>query len=72
MFQVFNVEQEKRYRFRLISNAVLHCPLKFTIDNHNLTIIASDGRPFEPYEVHTHSYGRKTILKDYSDFILLH
>ena len=45
------MELGKKYRFRLISNAILNCPMKFSIDNHNLTIIASDGRPLEPYEV---------------------
>ncbi len=53
--QVFQVEPNKRYRFRLISNAILNCPLKFSIDNHRLNVIASDAGTFQPREVRTGS-----------------
>lgn len=46
----FTVRVGKRYRFRLFSNAIVICPLKISVDSHKLTIIASDGRPLEPYE----------------------
>ncbi len=47
---VFSVEQGKKYRFRLINAGVLYCPLEFSIDNHNITVISSDGNYFEPFE----------------------
>lgn len=48
---LFTVEYGKRYRFRLINAGILYCPIEFSIDKHNLTIIASDGEYVEPYEV---------------------
>lgn len=39
----------KRYRMRLIS-AALHTDFKFSIDNHNMTIIANDFVPIYPVE----------------------
>lgn len=48
---LFSVEYGKKYRFRLINAGILYCPIEFSIDKHNLTIIASDGKYFEPYEV---------------------
>ncbi|XP_064615679.1 uncharacterized protein LOC135479706 [Liolophura sinensis] len=47
----FKVSKGYRYRFRVISNGVLNCPILFSIDNHTLEVIASDGAPFEPYTV---------------------
>ena len=47
----FNVETSKRYRFRLIDIGVYSCTMKFSIDGHNLTVIALDGHPIEPIEV---------------------
>ena len=47
----FFVQKGLRYRFRLILNGIQHCPMEFSIDEHNLTVIASDGNPIEPYEV---------------------
>lgn len=40
--------QGKRYRFRMISNGLLDCPIKISIDNHSLLVIASDGNPIQP------------------------
>ena len=48
---VFTVKPMKRYRFRIISNGVNNCPIQFSIDSHNLTMIASDGSAFKPLEV---------------------
>ena len=48
---VFRVQKGFRYRFRLLSANYLNCPLEFSIDNHNLTVIASDGKNLEPVEV---------------------
>jgi L-ascorbate oxidase len=49
--EVFHVEQGEKYRFRLIYPGITMCPIEVSIDNHNLTIIASDGRLLQPYEV---------------------
>jgi FtsP/CotA-like multicopper oxidase with cupredoxin domain len=48
---VFSVEHGKAYRFRLINAGILYCPIEFSIDEHNLTVIASDGDFIEPFEV---------------------
>ena len=47
----FFVEQGLRYRFRVILNGIQHCPMEFSIESHNLTVIASDGNPIEPCTV---------------------
>ena len=41
---VFNVLKGKRYRFRIINSGVQFCPLQVSIDQHYLTIIATDGK----------------------------
>ena len=38
----------KRYRLRLIS-ATMHTMYKFSVDNHNLTVIANDFVPVQPF-----------------------
>ncbi|XP_046632663.1 laccase-like [Daphnia pulicaria] len=48
---VFNVQQGRRYRFRLISNGFLNCPIQLSVDNHTLLVIASDGNDIQPIEV---------------------
>jgi L-ascorbate oxidase len=48
---VFKVEKNKRYRFRVINSGVQFCPLQFSIDGHNLTVIATDGNDIEPLQV---------------------
>src|SRR5579883_287427 len=40
----FKVMHGKVYRFRLINAGILYCPIEFSIDDHNLTVIASDGK----------------------------
>jgi len=47
----FYVEYGKKYRFRVINAGVLYCPIELSIDDHNLTVIASDGRSVEPVDV---------------------
>ncbi|GFR97917.1 laccase [Elysia marginata] len=49
--EVFEVQQGSRYRFRVISNAVMNCPMKISIDGHDLEVIASDGYDVEPLRV---------------------
>ncbi|KAK3775407.1 hypothetical protein RRG08_013252 [Elysia crispata] len=45
----FTVQGGKKYRFRVISNAVFECPIQISVDGHTLTVIASDGGPIEPF-----------------------
>lgn len=45
---VFVVQAGKRYRFRLINAEFLNCPMEMSIDNHTMTVIASDGSDFVP------------------------
>ncbi|XP_033744890.1 laccase-1-like [Pecten maximus] len=47
---IFNVTPGKRYRFRMIGTGVLY-PWRLSIDNHMLTVIASDGMDIEPVTV---------------------
>ncbi|CAH1780992.1 unnamed protein product [Owenia fusiformis] len=49
--EVFTIAKGKRYRFRMINNGILNCPIQVSVDGHNLTMIATDGSPFEPVEV---------------------
>ncbi|XP_076435502.1 uncharacterized protein LOC143275348 isoform X3 [Babylonia areolata] len=49
--EVFNVRPNQRYRFRAVSNGILNCPIRISIDNHVLKIIATDGTPVKPFEV---------------------
>jgi len=47
----FIVKKNLRYRFRVISNAVVFCPMEISIDGHDLTIISSDGKDVKPVTV---------------------
>jgi len=51
---VFNLDPSidgcTKYRFRLISSTNLHCPVEFSIEEHDMTVIASDGDYLEPIE----------------------
>lgn len=47
----FVVAYGKTYRFRLINSGFLYCPIEFSIDSHNMTVIASDGRYLEDRQV---------------------
>ncbi|GFS09752.1 laccase 1, partial [Elysia marginata] len=47
----FKVTAGERYRFRLISNGIMNCPIQFSIDDHTMTVIASDGHPILPFVV---------------------
>lgn len=49
--EVFNVDSGKKYRFRLINALTSVCPANFAIENHILTVIASDGIAVEPVVV---------------------
>ncbi|RUS74771.1 hypothetical protein EGW08_017469, partial [Elysia chlorotica] len=45
----FTVQGGKKYRFRVISAAILNCPIQISVDGHTMMVIASDGSPFEPF-----------------------
>lgn len=47
----FNVQSGKRYRFRILNTGVQYCPLEFSIDQHNLTVISTDGNPIQPVTI---------------------
>nr|XP_045624166.1 laccase-2-like [Procambarus clarkii]XP_045624167.1 laccase-2-like [Procambarus clarkii] len=47
-YKRFKVTPGNRYRMRLINTAVLNCPIVVAIDQHVLTVIASDGYPIVP------------------------
>ncbi|WAR03598.1 ASO-like protein, partial [Mya arenaria] len=44
---VYDVQPGKVYRFRVIATGALY-PFRVSVDNHNLTVIASDGYDLEP------------------------
>nr|XP_054770703.1 uncharacterized protein LOC129278587 [Lytechinus pictus] len=48
---IFSVKKGLRYRFRTINTAVTNCPLKISISNHKLLIIASDGSAVDALSV---------------------
>lgn len=40
--------QGRRYRFRVIFNSAVYCPVQISIDNHKLSMIASETGTFTP------------------------
>jgi FtsP/CotA-like multicopper oxidase with cupredoxin domain len=51
--ETFYVKKGNRYRFRLINAGIRGCNMELTVESHNLTVIESDGRPFDPVVVET-------------------
>lgn len=49
--EVYHVAAGHSYRFRTINAGFLNCPVEISIDQHNITVIASDGWYFDPVEV---------------------
>ncbi|XP_050461961.1 uncharacterized protein LOC126856957 [Cataglyphis hispanica] len=49
--EIIDVEPGKRYRIRIINAFCTVCPGILTIQNHNLTVIATDGRDIKPKTV---------------------
>ena len=45
--ETYHVTKGQKYRFRVIAAGSLY-PFRMSVDNHNLTLIASDGYDFEP------------------------
>lgn len=48
--RVFEVQEGKSYRFRVINAASVYS-YRVSVDNHNITVIASDGKMVVPVEV---------------------
>jgi FtsP/CotA-like multicopper oxidase with cupredoxin domain len=51
--EVFTMTPGKRYRFRLINSFGTVCPAQFSVEDHVLTLIATDGEPVQPVNVNT-------------------
>ena len=47
----FMVDKGLRYRFRMVSPGFTLCPILMSIENHTLTVIASDDGSDEPMAV---------------------
>ena len=45
----FKVKPNKAYRFRVIQAGTIY-PLRVSVDNHNLTVVASDGYDLTPVQ----------------------
>nr|XP_046484960.1 uncharacterized protein LOC124220309 isoform X2 [Neodiprion pinetum] len=45
---VYTVKQGKRYRFRMINAFCTVCPAELSFQNHDMTVIASDGEHLQP------------------------
>lgn len=51
--EVFRVQKGQRYRFRVIYNNQIPCPVQLSVQNHSLLVIASDGASFQPVEANS-------------------
>ncbi|KZC07550.1 Laccase-5, partial [Dufourea novaeangliae] len=49
--EVITVDAKQRYRFRLVNTFSTTCAGEFSIEGHNLTVIATDGQPIKPVVV---------------------
>jgi hypothetical protein len=45
------VESGKRFRLRLVGGTCTVCGIQFSIESHDLTLIATDGSPVKPVTV---------------------
>ena len=65
----FHVNSGYRYRFRITSPGFTLCPIEVSVENHTMTLIASDTHDLKPIEVnsfivHEGERLRDLILKD--------
>lgn len=51
--EIFTMTPGRRYRFRMINSLASVCPVQLTVQNHALTVIATDGEPVHPMPVDT-------------------
>ncbi|CAF0776195.1 unnamed protein product [Brachionus calyciflorus] len=49
--ETYHVKKGFRYRFRIINSAIQNCIMHLSIDEHNMTLIATDGQPIVPIEI---------------------
>ncbi|XP_069675378.1 uncharacterized protein [Periplaneta americana] len=52
-FQEVFVQRGKRYRLRLVSGLCTVCGVEFSIQDHSMTLIATDGVPVNPVSVNS-------------------
>lgn len=45
---MITVDANQRYRFRFINSFCTSCAAELIVENHNLTVIASDGQFLKP------------------------
>ncbi|XP_063975905.1 uncharacterized protein LOC135161864 isoform X2 [Diachasmimorpha longicaudata] len=50
---IINVNPHRRIRFRMINSLSWTCPVRFSIQNHDLTILSTDGDDVKPKTVTT-------------------
>lgn len=50
-YSKFLVKPEMRYRFRIVYEGYSQCNVEFSIDNHTLLVISTDGNNLQPIEV---------------------
>ena len=50
-YATFHVRSGFRYRFRVVSPGFTLCPIEVSVENHKLTLIASDTHAIQPIEV---------------------
>ena len=50
-YATFHVRSGFRYRFRIVSPGFTLCPIEVSVENHTLTLIASDTHALSPIEV---------------------
>ncbi|KAH0560390.1 oxidoreductase OpS5-like [Cotesia glomerata] len=46
--EIFHVNEGKKYRFRVMFNSPIYCPVQVSVDNHQLLVIASESGVFQP------------------------
>ena len=47
-YERLRVTPNMRYRMRVISNGVFNCPVEFSIENHKMLMLATDGNDLQP------------------------
>lgn len=53
----FEVSRNKRHRFRLVHNGGSNkCPIKCSIDGHEVLVIALDGNSIEPIQANQFTF----------------
>ncbi|CAD6996531.1 unnamed protein product [Ceratitis capitata] len=47
-YERLQVARGNRYRFRIIYNGVFNCPIEFSVENHRMLMISTDGNDIVP------------------------